>query len=117
MDQKKINELIRQELGIFSVKNLEETYHRLEDLSGRDEEEFGSRLASVKTIIDDIIKYGIWIQYDLLAKFDTDYSMLAKGGINFGAVIQDFIHNIMTKYEADLKEKGESFDEHSPLGE
>lgn len=117
VDEEILNDLVRKELGIFNVGELDKISRRLNGMSESDFKAYAAQLAVVKNLIDDIIKYGIWLQYDLLAKFDIDYSMLAKGGINALSVLKEYIDNIVAKHQSDIEESREIFNPHTPLPE
>lgn len=115
--KERLNELIRKELGIYSATDLESTFRSIEDLSGTNEKEFSLQVVAALPVLDNVIKWAIWGQYDLLAKFNEDYSALAKGGINALSVLQEFLRNVVAKYEQQLQDSKGEFDEHNPISE
>ena len=112
MDSKKINELIRNELKIFSVESLEKAFRKVEDMDPNMREVFCSQIAANIKVFETIIKYGLWQQYEILGRFSENIRMddIARGGINALSAIYDFLKQLESEHQEKVIESNEIFD-------
>lgn len=119
MDTKKINELIRNELKVFSVEQLEKTFQKIEDMDPGMREAYCSEVAGSRKIWESVIKYGMWNQYEILGRFSENARMddIARGGINALSVIYEFLKTLDAEHQEKVIESDEDFDKNKPIPE
>ena len=119
MEDDKLNDLMRKELSVFSVKQLEETFNKIEEMDASTREAFCSEVAASRRVWESIIKYGLWNQYEILGRFSENTRMddIARGGINALSVIYEFLKNLDTEHQERVIGSNDSYDEHKPISE
>jgi hypothetical protein len=113
-------ELIRHELGVFSVKDLDEFCDSIEDFDNEAaQKRWAERIDIAKDTMLDLIKYSVWQQYKALSEFQTDPRMcdIIKGGINSLLVLKEYVDKKVSQHADNIKAEEKPTDPFNPLSE
>ena len=113
-------ELIRYELGVFSVKELDEFCNSIDDFDNEaTQKRWAERIDMASETIFDLVKYSIWQQYKALGEFQTDLKMcdIIKGGINSLSVLKEYVDKKVAQHADNIKVEEKPTDPFNPLPE
>lgn len=119
MNESELNKKTEEQLKIFSIEDLQKTFNKVEDMDPAMRETFCTQVAVSMNILETIIKYGIWQQYEILGKFSPDVRMndIARGGINALSVMHEFIKELKSEHDEKVANENEEFDPNKPIPE
>lgn len=103
----------------YQAKELEEAFHKVEQLNNEELIEFDAKIAHIFPELELVLKYAMWSQYDLLAKINenSDLPNMARGGINVLDIVLQFIEGRKSDYLKRAHDRKEEHDTdiHSPI--
>jgi len=113
------NDLIRQELGVFSVKDLNEFFEKTEHLEPAKRKKWCRQIETSKELIYKLIKFSMWQHYEALGEFHDDLRKAdwVRGGINSLIVLKEYVDEKAVEHEASLRDSQKPDDPNNPLPE
>lgn len=112
-----LDQKTKEQIEVFSIEDLQKTFDKVEGMDPSMREVFCTQIAVNMNILETMIKYSIWQQYEILAKFSPNVRMndIARGGINALSVMHEFIKELKAEHDEKVANENETFDPHNPL--
>ena len=114
-----LNQKTKEQIEVFSIEDLQKTFDKVEGMDPGMRDVFCSQVSVNMNILETVIKYAIWQQYEILAKFSDNVRMndIARGGINALSVMHEFIKELDAEHKEKISQTNTKFEPNSPIPE